>query len=108
MRKCAGLLSLVMILLFAGLAVAMDLQSAKKKGLVGETPSGYLAVVQADNAEAKKLTDSINAKRRQHYQQIAKKNKTSVKAVEQLAGKTAIDKTPGGQYVKINGKWKKK
>ena len=88
-------------------AWALDLAAAKQSGLVGETPSGYLAVVQANPAAAD-LVQSINAKRKQEYADIAKRNNIDLKAVEQLAGKKAMDKTPAGQFVQINGAWVKK
>ncbi len=88
-------------------AWALDLPAAKQAGLVGETPSGYLAVVQS-NPEAVQLVQSINAKRKQEYVDIAKRNGIDLKAVEQLAGKKAIDKTPAGQFVQVNGAWVRK
>lgn len=88
-------------------AFALSLDEAKSKGLVGETPSGYLEVVQS-NAEASSLAHEVNSKRREHYQEIAKKNGTPLKAVEELAGKKAIEKTVRGNYVKVNGAWVKK
>ncbi|WP_028579780.1 YdbL family protein [Desulfogranum japonicum] len=87
---------------------AMDLQNAKQKGLVGETPSGYLQSVKPGNGEVDKLVQSINAARKKQYQEIAQKRNTSLQAVEKLAGKTAIEKTPAGQFIHINGKWMKK
>ena len=88
-------------------AFALELSDAKSQGLVGETPTGYLEVVKA-NPEADKLIKEINAKRKTHYQEIAKKNKTPLNAVEKLAGQKAMEKTPAGQYVKVGGKWQKK
>lgn len=89
-------------------AFAIDLESAKKQGLVGEQPNGYLGAVTAPSAETKKLIDDINAKRKQKYQEIAAGNKTSLQAVEQLAGQKAIEKTEPGGYVQQGGAWKKK
>jgi len=96
------------ILSTATASFALDLQTAKAQGLVGETTSGYLAPVKGGNKEVAQLVKDINAKRKQTYQKIAQRNKTSLKSVEQLAGKKAIEKTPGGQYVQIGGQWKKK
>ena len=96
-----------LFLICANGGFAMDLQSAKQSGLVGETPGGYLGVVKADPG-AKSLVDSVNAKRKQEYQDIAKRNNIALKDVEQLAGKKAIDKTPAGQFVQVGGKWVKK
>jgi len=91
-------------------AVAMDLQSAKKTGMVGETRSGYLGIVSsAASAEVKALVADINKKRKSKFQEIAKRNGTSVSAIEKLAGKKAISKTPPGQYIMTpSGKWVKK
>jgi alkaline phosphatase len=38
---------------------------------------------------------------------IANKNKTSLNTIEQLAGKKAIKKTPPGQYINVDGSWRK-
>jgi uncharacterized protein YdbL (DUF1318 family) len=106
MKKIAALL-LFGLLLICQPAMALDLHTAKAQGLVGETATGYLAAVKA-SPEVQQLVNTINAKRRQHYQQIAKRNNTPLSAVEQLAGKKAIDKTPPGQFIRINGSWRKK
>ncbi len=106
MKKTVTLILFGMLLICRP-AMALDLQTAKAQGLVGETTTGYLAPVKA-TPEAQKLANNINAKRKQHYQQIAKRNKTPLNAVEQLAGKKAIEKTPSGQFININGSWQKK
>ena len=97
----------IALLLVCQSAMAMDLKSAKAQGLAGETATGYLAAIKA-GPEVQKLVDTINAKRKQHYQQISTRNKTSMAAVEQLAGKKAMAKTPAGQFIQVNGAWKKK
>jgi len=86
---------------------ALNLQEAKKSGFVGEKPNGYLGVVKG-GGDVQSLVKSINDQRRKKYQQIAKKNNTSLKNVEALAGKKAIDKTSAGQYVFRGGKPVKK
>ena len=95
------------LLLICQPALALDLQTAKAQGLVGETATGYLAAVKA-TPEVQHLVSDINGKRKAHYQQIAQRNKTALSAVEQLAGKKAIAKTPAGQFVNINGSWQRK
>ncbi len=106
MKKTVTLI-LFSLLLICQPAIALDLQSAKAQGLVGETASGYLAPVKATD-EAKKLVGDINTKRKQHYQKIAKSNNTPLSTVEQLAGKKAIAKTPAGQFIHVNNSWQKK
>ena len=98
----------ITLLLCCQAGYALDLQAAKVQGLVGETPTGYLAVVQNGNAEAVGVVQSINALRKQQYLEIAQRNNTPLQAVEQLAGKQASEKTPAGQYIQIGGAWKKK
>ena len=71
--------------LFALPASALELAQAKSQGLVQETASGYLKVVKQTD-EVKSLVQKINAGRKAEYQRIAKKNGTSLSAVEQLAG----------------------
>ena len=88
-------------------ALALDLRTAKASGLVGETTTGYLAPVK-NTPEVQKLVNEINAKRKAHYLKISQTNKTPLQTVEQLAGQKAIAKTPAGQYIFINGTWKKK
>ena len=104
-----------LIIMLAGLgwsapSWAIDLQAAKSQGLVGEQPNGYLGLVKASAAaDVKAMMDDINAKRKKAYQSIAQRNKTDLNAVEVLAGKKAIEKTPSGQYVKLpSGQWAKK
>ncbi len=106
MKKTVTLI-LLSLLLICQPAMALDLQTAKAQGLVGETSSGYLAPVKA-TAAAKNLVNNINGKRKQHYQKIAASNKIPLSAVEQQAGKKAIAKTPGGQFIQVNGAWRKK
>jgi len=87
---------------------AIDLKSAKNQGLIGETPSGYLAVVK-NTADARAVVEKTNNARKKHYQSIASRNGTSLQVVEILAGKKAIEKAKPGHYVKsASGSWVKK
>ena len=58
--------------------------------------------------EVSALIESINSKRKQKFKEIAANNNTSLQAVEQLAGKKAIEKSAPGSYVKVGGSWQKK
>ncbi len=106
MKRIVSLVVLGLFLMVAPV-LALDLQGAKGQGLVGETPTGYLAAVKS-SPEVQQLLDTINGKRKAHYQKISKRNKTSLAAVEHLAGKKALEKTPSGQFIQVNGKWQKK
>ena len=88
--------------------LAHNLSSAKSNGLVGETDSGYLAVVDSSDSSLNNFVKVINEKRKLRYQAIANKNGVSLNTVEQQAGGKLIRKIPYGEYVRISGKWKKK
>ena len=107
-----GVLLLALCLSLPALAMNLEeakqqLDSAKQSGLVGETPSGYLAVVKAEG-NAREIVEAINQARRQEYSRIAGKHNIPVAEVEAVAGKKAVEKTPAGQFVRVGGKWVRK
>ena len=89
-------------------AFALSLDEAKAKGLVGEKSTGYLGAVNPSNAEAQAMIEDVNQKRRQAYEDIAKRNGTNVQAVQTLAGEKAIQNTKPGNFVEGPGGWSKK
>ena len=98
------LLSLAM----ATAAWALDLQSAKEAGQVGEKADGYLGIVSNAPGVAA-LVQDINQKRRAAYEDIAQKNGTSLQAVEEVAGRKAVERTPAGQFIMSpGGQWVRK
>ena len=88
----------------------LTLEEAKAQGLVGEKPNGYVGVVPPNApADVQALTNDINQKRRQTYEDIARRNATSLKTVEMLAAETAIKNTKPGHFVQMpSGQWMKK
>jgi uncharacterized protein YdbL (DUF1318 family) len=50
----------------------------------------------------------VNQKRRQAYEEIARRNRTQLEAVEALAGEKAIQNTKPGYFVEGPGGWMKK
>lgn len=103
------ILTAVFVIAVIGNAIALDLEGAKKQGLVGERPNGYLGAVQADNAAVKALIDDINNRRKSHYQGLADKNGTSLSAVEAVVGEKLISRAAPGEYVMTpGGQWVKK
>lgn len=107
MKKFIALLT-TCLLLIAQPAHAIDLQAAKTQGLIGETTTGYLEAVNSPSPEIKSLLQNVNDKRKTAYQEIAARNNTSLQAVEELAGKKAIEKSEAGSYIKLDGSWQKK
>lgn len=80
-------LPIFLLLVLCALPVsALDLGQAKAQKLVKETSSGYLKAVKP-STDVNTLIKKINAGRKAEYQKIAKKQGTSLSAVEQLAGK---------------------
>lgn len=106
MKLCIASLALTL----SAVCFALDLQAAKDKGLVGETPSGYLASPSSSpSGEVKALIADINGKRKAKYQEVAAKVGKSLSIVEQLAGEKALEKTEAGHYIQLpTGKWTKK
>ena len=95
-------------LLVTAAAHAVDLDSVKRSGAVGERADGYLGiVVQNPDAQVRALVNDVNAKRKSVYQGMAKRNNISLADVETLAGKKAMAKTPSGGYI-FKTSWKRK
>ena len=91
-----------------GAAFALSLDEAKSKGLVGEKANGYLGVVNPGSQEAQSLTNDVNQKRREAYQDIAARNKAPLETVETLAGEKAIQNTKPGHFVEGRAGWTRK
>ncbi len=114
MRTYLKLGSLLLALCLSLPAAAMTLNeamsalgAAKASGLLGEKPDGYLGVVKS-SGDAEEIASQINQARRAEYHRVAKQNGISVGDVEAIAGKKAIEKTPTGQIIQLNGNWVRK
>ncbi|OOV87422.1 hypothetical protein BTA35_0209625 [Oceanospirillum linum] len=101
------MVTLLLILVMAGPAYALDLDAAKDNGWVGERYTGYLGVVKPE-AGVKALVDEVNNKRVQVYKKLAAKNNISLQEVEKLAGKKVIEKTRPGNLIDLGNGWLKK
>ncbi len=109
MTKSLAKLTLPLLALFAMVALGADLNQAKQAGLVGERADGYLGLVAASApADVAALVADVNAKRKTQYQRIAKANNLTMAEVQALAGKKAMEKTPTGGWILINGGWQRK
>ncbi|MDF3196949.1 YdbL family protein [Pseudomonas sp. 1928-m] len=108
------LASLLLLLSLSLPAVALNLNEAmsalgdaKASGQLGEMPNGYLGVV-SSGGQAAEIAQLINQARRAEYQKLAAQNGIQLSDVEAIAGQKAIDKTPAGQYIQLEGKWQRK
>ena len=100
---------LLLLSLFASVAIAADLNQAKQKGLIGERADGYLGmVVSSAPADVVAMVADVNKKRKAQYEKIAKSNSITIAQVQALAGKKAIERTRGGDWIMVNGGWQKK
>lgn len=106
-RILKTLTALTLALLLAAPALALDLDSAKSQGLVGEKINGYIGAVKS-SGEVNTLVSNINAQRKAHYQAISRKNGTPLSTVEKLAGEKLINRAPRGQFVNSGSGWVKK
>jgi len=108
-RACRGIVLFAALLLsFTGSALAIDLDSALKKGLAGEVDNGYLAAPPGASGEAAGLISTVNNERRSAYRQLAQKNGVT----PEIAGKATFEKRypgfPPGTWVRIQGRWSQK
>jgi len=111
-RKSLFVLALSLVLALPAWAMNLGeamsaLGAAKASGQLGEQPNGYLGVVQS-GGQASEIAGLINAARKAEYQKLAQQNGIALGDVETLAGKKALEKTPSGQYIMVNGRWVKK
>ena len=102
--------ALLLALALPAPAGSLELENAKRDGLIGERADGFVGVVVAKpTPDVQKLVDSVNAKRRAKYQEIAKQNGTSFDAVAALAGEKLIERASKGEYVTdAQGNWYQK
>jgi len=104
-------LALLISLLTLSVAVAASpLTKPKADGLIGEQANGYIGLVtQNIPADVRKLVNEANANRKAGYQKIAAREGTRLAEVEKVGGKTAIEKTLRGNYIRDDsGSWRKK
>lgn len=107
---------IILAMLIGMLAVATTVASEspltqpKADGLIGEQADGYIGLVTNDvPADIRRLVNSVNAKRKAGYEQIAAKQGVPLSEVEKVGAKTAFEKTVRGNYVRdTNGTWRKK
>lgn len=107
MKKIFAAIGLALLLQNAW---AIDLQSAKAQGLVGEAKSGYLAAVKSPaSAEVKALIAEVNAKRKARFQDTANKTGTTLAQVSNRFYELAVQKTASGHYYQDkSGRWVRK
>ncbi len=99
----------LLLLLAFQVAWAIDIQTAKEQGLVGEANTGYLAAVGTPNAEVKALVADVNEKRKAEFERAAKKTGATVEQVRVRFYELAVQRTAAGHYYQdASGNWQRK
>ena len=110
-KLAAGVgLALLLALALPVPAASLELEAAKRDGLIGEKADGFVGIVAAKpSADVRALVDSVNAKRRARYEEIAKKNGTPLDAVAAVAGEKLVQRAAPGEWVTdAQGTWYQK
>lgn len=104
------LIATLLMLVLAQNAWAIDLQSAKEQGLVGEANTGYLAAVTgAPSAEVAALIEDVNRKRKAEFEATAAKTNATVDQVRLRFYQLAVERTAAGHwYQDASGGWRRK
>ena len=91
-------------------AWAIDLNTAKAQGLVGEANTGYLAAVQQPaSAEVQALIREVNQGRRAQFERTARNTGATVEQVAYRFYELAVQRTRSGNYYQdTNGRWVRK
>ena len=94
-------------MLLAFSSMALDIDTAKTQGLVGEQTNGYLGLVVNNHSEASALVGTVNKLRKEKYMEIATKQKTALSNIETLAGSKLVARAAAdGQYYQTSsGNW---
>ncbi len=104
-----SLLTLFLTLGFISGAMAMDLNSAKRAGLVGEKQNGLIeATLPNPSADLSELVNTTNAGRIEVYKQMADKQNIPLKEIQAIAAQKIYDLAEEGDFLMVNGKWVKK
>ena len=108
MKIHAIALGLILTVITALPAFALDLQQARAAGSIGETTKGYVAVIKS-SPDVEELVASVNAKRKQEYARISQANGQSVDVVAKVAAEQIINNLEAGNlYQAADGSWKKR
>ncbi len=88
-------------------ALALDLQEARREGLVGEMKTGYIMPLKP-SSEVNALVADVNTKRKEEYKRISKENGQPVDVVAKLAVPQIVENLPSGAMYQTDAGWKKR
>ena len=87
---------------------AAQIEKLKADGVIGETDEGLVDFVKEKDAKSTDVVDAENVDRKAAYEQIAKDTGESADKVAKQAAQKRFDHAKPGEWIKIDGKWKKK
>lgn len=102
---------IIMLALVAALgatpALAADLDSLRASGVIAERYDGYVEIRDSASADARRVVDEVNAKRREIYKERAAAQDVPVDQVGRVYARQILEKlpegvwflTPAGKYV---------
>lgn len=93
------------------LAAGMDIEQAKKDGLVGEQMNGLIGpVAEKPSIDVTEFVTEINEGRMQYYRALSEQTNKPLALVQHDFGKNFVLMTPPGEYVMDanTGQWVKK
>ena len=101
-------LSLMLLVGITAPAFAIDLDTARAKGLAGEVDNGLLAIPPGAAADAQDMITTINNSRRAEYAGVAAKNNLTLDVVGGMMFQKIYSRLPAGTWIQVQGKWAKK
>jgi len=107
MRVLQSIVCCFLVLMALPVLAADSLSQAKDAGLVGERLDGYLGTVASNpSQDVVQLVKSINAKRKDAYQEIAIQQGQPLHVVEKLMVKKLLERAEPGHYIMSeSGRW---
>jgi uncharacterized protein YdbL (DUF1318 family) len=99
-------LTIVAVMVFTSPAFALDLQSARSSGVIGEKNDGYVAVLKP-SPEVNAFAAKVNEGRQIECMRISKENGQTIGVVAKVAAETIVNKiSAGSHYQAADGSWK--
>jgi uncharacterized protein YdbL (DUF1318 family) len=104
------LASIIALLIGISSALALDLKTAKDKGLLGEERDGYVAVVESPAGDdVRRLVRKINKQRTASYRNQSLEQGTPERIIRERAFRNIFQDMPSGHYFKNeNGEWEQR
>ncbi len=95
-------IQIILLALIAALAttpaLAADLDSLRVSGVIAERYDGFVEIREDGSAEARRIVEEVNAKRREIYKERAEAQDVPVDQVGRVYAKQILEKLPTGVW----------